>query len=75
MSKQSEAKEAQGWRKKAAVCAHCLHFKFDRVETPSQWGCAVYVQEKNLRCSLGGFKTGKSNTCDYFTAKDSEVQS
>jgi hypothetical protein len=71
MSKVSEAKAAQGWRKKPDTCADCRHFTLDQVEKRyDAWnGPHVWTVEKNLRCSLGGFKTGKTNTCDRFSAK------
>ncbi|HIE4430019.1 TPA: hypothetical protein ACXM9H_000990 [Burkholderia multivorans] len=66
MSKVSEAKAAQGWRKKPHTCAGCRHFALDRVEELVEWSNTSWIREKNLRCSLGGFKTGKSNICDRF---------
>jgi len=68
MSKVSEAKAAQGWRNKPDTCAGCRHFALDFVEkTYKAWdGPRVWIQEKNPRCTLGGFKTGKTNTCDRF---------
>ncbi|MBB5509582.1 hypothetical protein [Paraburkholderia atlantica] len=71
MSKQSEAKETQGWRKLPDTCSTCIHFSFERIEEKSKWGgSAIYITEKNLRCTLGGFKTGKSNVCDYHKLKE-----
>ncbi|WP_176077464.1 hypothetical protein [Burkholderia dolosa] len=67
MSKVSEAKAAQGWRKKPDTCADCKHFTSER-EVERAWGIE-FIRERNLRCSLGGFKTGKTNTCDRFSAK------
>lgn len=69
MSKQSEAKTKQGWRKKPDTCAECRHFTLDRVRVEQSWSQMYWMKETNLRCSLGGFKTGKSNTCDRFSAK------
>lgn len=71
MSKQSEAKASQNWKKKPDTCAECAHFKCDREEIRySEFSSQVWIREKNLRCTLGGFKTGKSNACDRFKAKD-----
>ncbi|MDW9227044.1 hypothetical protein C7S15_1611 [Burkholderia cepacia] len=67
MSKQSEAKAKQGWRKKPNMCADCAHFTSQKTEEKySTW---TWTKESFLRCSLGDFKTGKSNTCDRFSAK------
>jgi hypothetical protein len=61
MSKQSEAKERQGFRKKPewAICSGCEYFTWDEVHK-----YPGYIQEKNVRCSLGGFKVGKTDTCN-----------
>ncbi|WP_141754976.1 hypothetical protein [Burkholderia plantarii] len=72
MSKQSEAKSLQGWRKKPDTCQGCLRFKFDVVE--HIYLGKAYPEEKNMRCSLGNFKTGKSNTCGMFLPKVWEVK-
>lgn len=70
MSKQSEAKAKQGWRKKPDTCADCRHFSSDKHQIPDYWiPNRFWTKETNLRCSLGGFKTGKSNTCDRFVVK------
>lgn len=70
MSKQSDAKEAQGWQKKADMCADCRHFTSDIESIPDSWRPnKFWTEEKNLRCSLGDFKTGKSNICKRFERK------
>ena len=60
MSKQADAKLAQSWMKKFEwpVCGNCSHFKCDSVSTV--YG---YMPNKELRCSLGGFKVGRTDTC------------
>jgi hypothetical protein len=79
VSKVSEAKESQNWRKKPDTCADCRQFKLDRIEERVEWAPnKVWIREKNLRCGLGGFKTGKTNTCDRFeraTANGKEAAS
>jgi hypothetical protein len=72
MSNVSYAKAAQGWQKKADICADCRHFKLDRIETRSRWGGAPVIEEKNLRCGLGAFKTGKTNTCACFSRTEAQ---
>ena len=72
MSKQSEAKKAQGYVAKAvpSVCMNCIHYKSEMVEMPAQWSfSSAYTLEKNKRCGLGGFAVSKQGTCDYFTGK------
>lgn len=61
-SKQAEAKAAQGYEKKPVwpVCGNCEHFAS---EQRAFGGGGGYVEEVNLHCSVGGFKTGKSATC------------
>ena len=64
MSKQSEAKEKQGFVKDSPKCSNCKHFTSDKEEVKKQWSRDSWVFEKNLRCSIGGFKVGKSNYCN-----------
>lgn len=70
MSKQSEAKEKQGYVAKAIpmVCMNCKHFKFDHVQTikPSDRLPDGWWEDKNLRCGKGGFAVKKMGTCNEF---------
>ncbi len=61
MSKQGEAKELQGWRKKGPVCGNCKLFTSEERKVDTGYG--KWIKEINLRCSHGGFKTGKSSWC------------
>lgn len=62
MSKQSDAKLAQGYAKEGPMCQGCTHFSSDLVtKTYSAFSC--WTEEKNLRCDLGGFKTFKRSWC------------
>mgnify|MGYP001214813273 FL=1 len=62
MSKQSDAKLAQGYAKEGPMCQGCAHFTFDLVtKTYPSFRCLT--EEKNLRCDLGGFKTFKRSWC------------
>lgn len=76
MSKQSEAKALQGWRKTPDTCNRCSHFKSDIIKKNYEafGGMQTWTEEKNLRCTLGGFKTGKTNTCDRFESRKSGEQ-
>jgi hypothetical protein len=65
MSKQFDAKLSQSWQKKFQwpVCGNCSNFKFDLVD--NGYG---YKAEKELRCSIGGFKVGRMDTCKRHAA-------
>ena len=67
MSKQSVAKETQGYVAEfiPPTCQHCVHFKLDIVFIPA---CKPYNKEKNLRCTLGGFAVKKRGSCLLFAA-------
>ena len=63
MSKQSEAKEKQGFEKVAPNCSMCKHFIKDVRYCTYTWSVKVYEIHTNLRCSLGNFKVGKTSSC------------
>ncbi len=60
MSKQSEAKEKQNYTRDINNCGNCIHFKCDR----EKWNSNII--ERNLRCSIGGFKIHKTAICDLY---------
>ena len=62
MSKQSEAKERQNYRREHRTCSTCEHFSV-KVVTKS-YGSVTYNVEGTLRCTLGGFAVKKTATCD-----------
>jgi hypothetical protein len=70
MSKQSDAKKAQGYvrKHKPMYCMNCAHFQSETTTVPGAFGDSFSV-EKNKRCGLGGFAVSKQGTCDYFTGK------
>ena len=61
MSKQVKNKEAQGFQKKCPNCANCIFFSSNKFTENTHYG--KLEKEIHLRCSLGGFKVGKSNWC------------
>jgi hypothetical protein len=63
MSKQSEAKEKQGFKKDSPKCSNCVNFSLEIEKYKTEWSSQEYTKETNLRCKIGGFKTGKSNWC------------
>jgi hypothetical protein len=72
MSKQSEAKAAQGYVAKAVprTCANCAKFLSDKVQKTSEWMKTTWVEEKNLRCGIGGFAVKKNGTCNLYSVKE-----
>ena len=62
MSKQQDAKVAQNYRDKPEwpECRNCANFSSDVIDG---------FTEKNMRCSLGGFKVMKLGTCDKHVPK------
>lgn len=69
MSKQSQAKETQGWRKTGPNCGNCQNFTSEKTPVVNRFGS--FIKEHNLRCGLGEFKIGKSNWCDEHKFKPS----
>ena len=67
MSKQSDAKEAQGYIPcpTPRTCQNCKHFQFeeDTVQTVSLGGTVV---RRNPRCGLGDFPVWATATCNEY---------
>lgn len=73
VSKQSEAKERQGYVAKAAqrVCMTCKHFQSDLEEQRGYNSKPNgYMMEKNIRCGLGGFAVKKMGLCNEWATKE-----
>jgi hypothetical protein len=68
VSKQSEAKEKQGYRKSAACCMNCDSFQRDVVPLSRHPG-DTYSIEKNKRCGIGGFAVQSTGHCAFFQWK------
>lgn len=83
MSKQSEAKEKQGYLAKSPTCSGCANLKSDlelptwmqehnekrKAEGyPAAYGDELCV-EKNLRCGIGGFAVKKTAVCPLHVPK------
>ena len=75
MSKQSEAKEKQGFRKTGNMCSNCNNYTSVRVrkEYTGYGGKQVWYEEREKRCLLGGFAVGKSNVCNHYEIKNEET--
>jgi len=75
MSKQSEAKAAQGYTTDPRNCGNCGRRTFD-LETPA-WliregishANPGWLVEKNQRCGIGGFAIKKTARCDKWVPK------
>jgi len=63
----AKAKEVQGYDPKPepAVCSKCKHFTSERTERIG-WDSRTYVDEKKLRCGIGGFAIKKMGSCNLF---------
>lgn len=73
MSKQSEAKERQGYTPKPIphVCGTCGNITSDLVEMTGYMGKPNgFVVEKNIRCGIGGFAVKKMATCDEWRPRN-----
>ncbi len=68
MSRQSEAKNRQEWRKKGPTCADCVGFRSEFKNIDS--GYEIYTKEFNLHCAVGEFTTGKSSWCKEYELKE-----
>jgi ribosomal protein L37E len=66
MSKQSEAKVNQSYTTTQKNCGNCKYFT-SRMEK-SSWG--NHYNEKELRCSIGGFKVNKTAACNEHEMPD-----
>lgn len=69
MTKQSEAKEKQGYipKLKPPACVNCKNFTHEEIIMKTPW--SSYVKDTNLRCALGGFKVMKMGTCNEWSSK------
>lgn len=72
MSKQSEAKAAQNYRKTPNTCSNCAHYECKVVEkTYNHWsGMSIWEEQRCKTCSLGGFAVLKTATCDSHSMRD-----
>ena len=62
-SKIAQKKESQGYIKKGPTCGTCRHYTSDIAMKGNAYG--YWTEEKNKRCSLGGFATGKGGWCRH----------
>lgn len=57
-SKKQTAKDEQGYTTFPMTCSNCCHFASDR--KTNEYG---YCEEKNKRCTIGGFSVKSMATC------------
>lgn len=67
MSKQSEAKLAQGYTKLSPQCINCKNYESETT-TRAGWN-QTYEIETNLRCVIGGFAINKTAWCKLWEPK------
>jgi hypothetical protein len=72
MSKQSEAKKAQNYRKELSRCGNCANFSCEVVEKVYEgiMGKQVWEEKKNKRCLIGGFAAAENSVCDNWKKKE-----
>jgi hypothetical protein len=70
MSKQSEAKERQGYHKNVLVrcCRKCKELKI-KIKEKIDWQGRPYNHE-NLFCGFGGFAVNANGICSCFLPKE-----
>lgn len=78
MSKQSEAKQAQGYRTEQHNCGSCKHRLSERVlpawmrrenaEKGRTYDIERYGIDGNRRCGIGGFSIAQTATCNQWEA-------
>ena len=70
MSKQSEAKTAQGYGKEPACCKNCKSYTSDVTLIRGAWSGVLRPVENNKRCGIGGFVINSHGHCKLFARKD-----
>lgn len=70
MSKQSEAKERQGYTTQTPCCKRCAQYRSEFEELSNVFsGQAPYIIESHKRCSIGEFKVISGGWCNEFERK------
>lgn len=70
MSKQADAKLAQGYEAKPIfpMCSNCINFRSDKRILPP-FG---YIEERNIRCGIGDFAIKKQGNCTLHKFKETK---
>ena len=71
MSKQSEAKKAQGYRRASErTCSNCAHYT-SKTELVKRWegDTRPWGKESMKRCKLGGFAVTKTAVCEQWRSE------
>lgn len=69
MSKQSDAKEEQGYTLAQSNCGNCAHYRSEVETHPPHFSWAKpYTVESNRRCGIGGFAVKKTASCKRWDA-------
>ena len=64
-SKKQTAKDEQGYTTFPMTCSNCGHFASDR--KTNEYG---YCEEKNKRCTIGGFAVKSMATCKHHVLRE-----
>ena len=75
MSKQSDAKVAQGYQENPLIptCSNCEHYTSEIKEIKSTFSInKTWKEEKNIRCGIGQFKIKKTAICNKWTENENE---
>lgn len=69
MSKQSQAKQIQGYLEKPLprTCMNCREYASDLITRTHAYG--QWTDEKNKRCTLGKFAVRKTATCNLWSQR------
>jgi len=70
MSKQSEAKESQGYSTTTHACQNCKHYTEKREQQPGVFG-GTWDKVSEKRCGIGGFAVEMTAWCKEFEMKGS----
>ncbi len=71
MSKQSEAKDAQGYHEAKLHCCGCCQHLEMKVELISG-SYIAFVKKSEKRCGIGGFAIKLTSVCSLFKLKEED---
>lgn len=67
-SKVQIQKARQGYVEEGPKCSTCANYTSETVKMTSRWG-GTWTEEKNKRCSIGGFVVKKQAYCKSYAPK------
>ena len=72
MSKQSKAKEGQGYRERDPSCRNCKEFKNEKMvmgHDDGGWD-RTWLKETNMRCGIANFRVNRESWCKMHDRKE-----